>query len=130
MENNFNKLIKSLETSYYQKGLCLQQGNYFLFTPKEALAFLDEVSNLKLDYAILGLTLWDRDTDGDYFESPDLFNFDDVKRDVDFVELSYRETKRFLGKLVGDPNIDRLVITFENEKFRERRINHIKNSRH
>jgi hypothetical protein len=90
---------------------------------------LDEVTSLNLDLAILGTTLWDRDKDGDYFESPDVFNFDKVERDDKFVEYSYRETKKYLESWGGDPTIDRLAISFENNKFRQKRLEQIKKTR-
>jgi len=129
MEQDYDKLIESIESRLHREGLGIERGIYILLTPEEALLFLDEVSSLNLDLAILGTTLWDRNEDGDYYESPDVFNFDKVKRDDKFVEYSYRETKKYLESWVGDPTIDRLVIDFESNKSRQKRLEQIKKTR-
>jgi hypothetical protein len=129
MEQDFDKLIEAIEARLHQEGLGIKRGNYILFTPEEAIIFLDEVSSLNLDLAILGTTLWDRNKEGNYYESPDRFNFDKVEIDEKLVEYSFRETKKYLESWVGDPTIDRLVIDFESNKYRQKRLEQLKKTR-
>jgi hypothetical protein len=129
MEQDFEKIIESLESRLHQEGLGIKRVGCTLFTPEEALIFLDEVISLNLDLAILATVLWDRNKDGDYYESPDIYGFYKVKRDDKLVEYSYRETKKYLESWVGDPTIDRLVIHFESNKYRQKRLEQLKKTR-
>lgn len=122
MEQQLERKISLLQEILNNEGIGVMRVNYLLLTPEEALIFLEAAFALNTDLAILGTTLWDRDKKGNYFESPDIFNFDKIQRDNDFVEYSYRETRLYIESLVGDPTIDRLVIEFESDKTRQRRL--------
>jgi hypothetical protein len=125
MEQDYEEEIFSLEQKLNAEGIGIMITNYLLLTPEEGLIFLEAVFDLKLDLAILGTTLWERNEDGDYFELPDIYNFDDIQLGSEFVEYSYRATKKYIESLVGDPTIDRLVIDLESNEGRQLRVDQV-----
>jgi len=125
MKTGLKQKIRALEDDLFTKGIGKRSRIYLLLTPSEALIFLDEVSKMNIDLAILGTTLWKCNEEGHYYETIDIINFDKIPRDKNFFDYSHLETRKHIESLKDDPMIDRLVIDFESDAYREKRLNQI-----
>ena len=111
--------VKALEKKY--EGIGVNQYGLLLLTPQEGLAIINELEELNLDIGILGLGVWLYE-EGRYNEVLGPISFDSMPRDANFVKNSYLEAKKELKAIIKEAIYDRVEITFESERIREKRL--------
>ena len=124
IEKKFSELIEK----YREMGL-ERSDRYLLLTPHEALNFLDEVITIGIDRGITGIDFWLPHPEGGYFNNGSPLDFDHVLRNKNFVENTYKEAKTFLESVLDDSSVDCVVLGFETDKYREKRLDHFKKNK-